>query len=324
MKGTFSYLNTERIFIEILAPNYFHGFSFSELIYMEKSRYQLIELYDHKVFGKILILDGRPQFSSLDEHIYHEILVHPAMIAHPNPKQIAILGGGDGCALREVLKYSSAEKVFLVDMDERVVEVCREYLPEINQGSFDDPRVKLMFMDAYAFIKDWNGSPFDVIIIDLTDPISLISAKLYTQEFFKLISSKLSENGILSIQCESPTISKWLFPIHFANIAATLKSVFKHVIHAREFIFSYGSDWGFSYASQSIDLESLTSDLIDRRLKERGIKTKYYCGDTHESITKLPLSIKSEIDSEKPIKLKDAMRYVEEYMDLKDKLEAIL
>lgn len=291
---------------------------------MEKSRYQLIELYRHKVFGKILILDGRPQLSSLDEHVYHEILVHPAMIAHPNPQQIAILGGGDGCALREVLKYPSVERVFLIDMDERVVEVCKKYLPEINQRSFDDPRVKLMFMDAYKFIEEWNGPLFDVIIMDLTDPISLISAKLYTQEFFNLVSSKLSGNGVLSIQCESPTTSKWLFPIHFMNIAATLRSVFKHVIHAREYIFSYGSDWGFSYASQLINLEGFTKDLIDKRLNERGIETRYYCGETHESITKLPLNIKKEIASEKPVKMKEAIRYVEEYMELKDKLEEIL
>lgn len=291
---------------------------------MEKSRYQLIELYRHKVFGKILILDGRPQLSSLDEHVYHEILVHPAMIAHPNPQQIAILGGGDGCALREVLKYPSVEKVFLIDMDERVIEVCKKYLPEINQRSFDDPRVKLMFMDAYKFIEEWNGPLFDVIIMDLTDPISLISAKLYTQEFFNLVSSKLSGNGVLSIQCESPTTSKWLFPIHFMNIAATLRSVFKYVIHAREYIFSYGSDWGFSYASQLINLEALTKDLIDKRLNERGIETRYYCGETHESITKLPLNIKKEIASEKPIKMKEAIRYVKEYMELKDKLEEIL
>lgn len=324
MKGTFSYLNTERVFIEVLAPNYFHGYSFSELIYMEKSKYQLIELYNHKVFGKILILDGRPQLSSLDEHIYHEILVHPAMIANSNPRQVAILGGGDGGALREVLKYPLVEKVLLVDMDERVIEVCKEYLPEVNRGAFDDQRVELKFMDAYTFIRDWSGSSFDVIIVDLTDPISLISAKLYTQEFFKLVSSKLLKDGILSIQCESPTISKWLFPIHFANIAATIRSVFKHVIHAREFIFSYGSDWGFTFASQLTNFKSLTKHEIDKRLNERGIKTSYYCGETHESMTRLPLSIRHEIDSAKPIRLRDAEKYVEEYMDLKNKLEKTL
>lgn len=324
MRRAFSYLNTDRIFIEVLAPNYFHGFSFSELIHMEKSKYQLIEIYDHKVFGKMLILDSRPQLSSLDEHIYHEILVHPAMIAHPDPRQVAILGGGDGCALREILKYPLVEKIFLVDLDERVIEICREYLNDINQGSFDDPRVKMVFMDAYKFIENWSGEPFDVIIMDLTDPISLISAKLYTQEFLKLVSSKLSEKGVVSTQCESPTISKWLFPINFSNIAATIKSVFKYVIHAREFIFSYGSDWGFSFASKSINLNSLSKDFVDERLKSLGIITKYYCGLTHESMTRLPLNIRNEIESEKPVKLRDAIRYTKEYMDLRERIEEIV
>ncbi|MEM2505095.1 MAG: polyamine aminopropyltransferase [Candidatus Bathyarchaeia archaeon] len=309
---TQDFLILGRISIEQLAPNYIHAYSFTKTLCVERTEYQLVEVYEHPAFGKVLILDGKPQLSTLDEHIYHEILTHPAMLAHPNPRRIAILGGGDGGVLREVLKYNSVVEVYLVDIDKMVVDICRRYLDEISRGAFNDPRVKLVYMDAYRFIEDWGGEPFDVIIMDLTDPVSLISAGLYTYESFKMISSKLSKDGILSVQSESPTFSKYIFQVHFYNIVATIKSVFKYVIVAREYIPCFGSDWGFTYASNGGYLAGLNDEIIDLELKRRNITTRYFTGRVFEAITRIPEVLDEEIAESKPVYRKDAERYVEE------------
>lgn len=301
-----------RISIEQLAPNYIHAYSFTKTLCIERTEYQLVEVYEHPVFGKMLILDGKPQLSTLDEQVYHEVLTHPAMLAHPNPRRIAIFGGGDGGILREVLKYDSVDEVYLVDIDRRVVDICRRYLGEVSQGAFDDPRVKPVYMDAYRFVEEWGGEPFDIIIMDLTDPVSLISAGLYTYESFKMISSKLSRGGVLSVQSESPTFSKYIFQVHFYNIAATVRSVFKHTILARDYIPCFGSDWGFTYASQGEYLARLNGEIIDAELKRRNISTRYFTGQIFESITRIPRALAEEVASSKPVYKRDADRYVEE------------
>ncbi|MEM2740228.1 MAG: spermidine synthase [Candidatus Bathyarchaeia archaeon] len=301
-----------RISVEQLAPNYIHAYSFIKAICIERTEYQFVEVYEHPVFGKMLILDGKPQLSILDEQVYHEVLTHPAMLAHPDPRRVAILGGGDGGVLREVLKYDSIEEVYLVDIDQRVVDICRRYLEEVSQGAFDDPRAKLVYMDAYRFVEEWRGEPFDIIVMDLTDPVSLISAGLYTYESFETISSKLSREGILSAQSESPTFSKYIFQVHFYNIAATIRSIFRHTILAREYIPCFGSDWGFTYASNGEYLTKLNGETIDAELKRRRVSTRYFTGRVFEAITRIPEVLVEEVERSKPVYMKDAERYMEE------------
>lgn len=302
-----------RVFAELIAPGYLHLFSFDRLLYVEKTRYQLLEIYEHKLFGKVLVLDGKPQLSTWDEHVYHEILVHPAMLAHPNPRRVAVLGGGDGGAVREVLKHPSVEEAYLVDVDERVVEACRRYLAEVSQGVFEDPRVKLVHRDGFKFIEEWSGEPFDVVVVDLTDPISLISIGLYTKEFFELLSSKLSAEGVVSVQSESPSFSKYNFPVNFQSIVATVGSVFEYTVAAREFIPCFGCDWGFTFASHSDRISSLTGREVDRELERRGVSTRYLSGDTFESVTRLPGELRREVEEAGVVTSRLADRYVEEY-----------
>jgi spermidine synthase len=309
---TQDFLVLGRISVEQLAPNYIHAYSFTKILCIERTEYQFVEVYEHPVFGKMLILDGKPQLSTLDEYIYHEVLTHPAMLAHPDPRRIAILGGGDGGILREVLKYDSVDEVYLVDIDRGVVDICRRYLGEISQGAFDDPRVKSVYMDAYKFIEEWRGEPFDIVIMDLTDPVSLISAGLYTYESFEAISSKLSSEGILSVQSESPTFSKYIFQVHFYNIAATIKSVFKHTILARDYIPCFGSDWGFTYASHGGYLIRLNGETVDEELRRRKIPTRYFTGRIFEAITRIPEAMIDEVGESKPVYREDADKYIEE------------
>src|SRR3970282_2718085 len=135
-------------YIDQIYRHEFHGYALSGSVYSGQSKFQTIEVVESPKFGKMLILDGKIQSAALDEHIYHEALVHPAMLMHPHPRRVLILGGGEGAALREVLRYGMVEQVVMVDLDEEVVALCRQHLPEIAGKAFEDPRATLVTEDA--------------------------------------------------------------------------------------------------------------------------------------------------------------------------------
>jgi spermidine synthase len=173
------------------------GFLIEKEIFSGKSEFQKIEIFQAKEFGKILVLDGFVQLSTKDEFVYHEMLVHPAMICHKNPKNVLIIGGGDGGALREVVKYPARE-IYLVDIDKKVIEVSKKYLPSVSKGAFDDKRLKIFIEDASKFIKKYKNF-FDVIIEDLTDP-SPVAKFCWNIKFYRNIFLALKEDGIASFQ----------------------------------------------------------------------------------------------------------------------------
>ena len=145
---------------------------------------------------------SKSQSSALDEHIYHETLVHPAMMAHGAPKTVFIGGGGEGATAREVLRWKSVEKVVMVDLDEVACKMCQEHLPEWNAGAYDDPRFEIHYKDAYAFLNDYSGPTFDVVIMDISDPIECgPGIALYFKEFYKdVLLPKMSENSVFVTQ----------------------------------------------------------------------------------------------------------------------------
>ena len=132
--------------------------------------FQHIEIGISPYFGKIIVIDGDVQSSVADEYVYHECLVHPAMLAHPNPKNVLILGGGEGATLREILKHKSVERVVMCDIDRIAIDMFKQHLPEWHQGAFDDPRTELLHRDARAYLEKAANGEFDVIISDLTEP----------------------------------------------------------------------------------------------------------------------------------------------------------
>lgn len=191
-------------------------------IYSEKSKFQKIEVLENKTFGKILRLGGCFQISELDESLYHKSLVQPAMSSHKFPREVLIIGGGDGCSLREVLKYNSVDKITLVEIDKRVVEISRRFFSRLNKYSLEDKKVEVFLEDGNDFLLK-NTNLFDIIILDLTDPDKL-SKKLYSKEFYKLVSRRLKRGGIISLHAESifyPKISR--------KILVNLKEIFKEI-----------------------------------------------------------------------------------------------
>ncbi len=195
--------------------------------------------------GTRLFLNGNLQFHSRDEYRYHEALVHPAMAAHGTPKNVLILGGGDGMAAREVLKYPSVEHVTLVELDPRMTQLFREQptLTRLNGNSLNSPKLKVVNADAFVWL-DGHDEHFDVIIIDFPDPTNFAVGKLYTTTFYELVEQHLSASGYAVVQTTSPLIARQ----SFWTVAATLEAVGLQTAPYHANVPSFG-EWGFILAS---------------------------------------------------------------------------
>lgn len=278
--------------IEWQSPTSAHLHGVKEVIYAGKSKYQNIEIVELYDFGKTLILDGKVQSSISDEYIYHEVLVHPSMITHLNPKRVLIIGGGEGATAREALKHKSVEEVVMVDLDLEVVEFCKKYLPEWNSGVFEDPRFKLVIGDGREYVEACREE-FDVVIVDVTDPLEEgPSYKLYTLEFYKAVKKALKPNGLVVTQATS---TSYTLPA-FATIVRTVNKVFRKASPYYTMVPSYTSEWGFVAASDYKVPSELNPEEVDALVKERILgKLRFYSGDSHKRIFVLDERVRSEI-----------------------------
>jgi len=197
------------------------------VIYSGRSRFQQIDIVDTRMHGRMLFLDGVGQSSERDEFIYHEMLVHPALLSHPEPKSVLVIGGAEGATLREVFRHPGIERVAMVDIDDELIEICKRHLPTWHQGSYDDPRLELITTDGRSYVQECSES-FDSIIVDLSDPLEGGPAVLlFTREFYSLLKNRLTSNGAITIQGEG--ISPQEMPLH-ACMVNTLKAVFPMVL----------------------------------------------------------------------------------------------
>jgi len=283
-----------RYFYEECSPNYIRGFKIDRLLYDGKTKYQHVKCIENEMFGKILFLDEKIQSAQIDERIYHETLVHPAMITHPNPEKVLVVGGGEGATIREVLKHTTVKEVTMVDIDEELVEICREHLPEWSEGAFDDPKTKLVFGDAREYCFD-TEEKFDVVISDLTEPLEEgLSRNLFTREFFAQLSEVLNDEGIFVLQAGStdPYYNEF-----FGSCVKTLKGIFSGVRPFRAFIFSFGFPWGFVLGIQSENQDHLTETEISARWDERGLpKLAFYRPGLHTALFTLPVYLEKGIE----------------------------
>jgi spermidine synthase len=180
-----------------------------EIVYTKDTPYQRIVITRGRA-GFQLFLNGNLQFSSTDEYRYHEALVHPAMLLANNPKRVLVLGGGDGLALREILKYSSVERVTLVDLDPEMTKLSSAFplLAKLNQNAFNDPRVQVINEDAFIWVEKTSEALYDTAIVDFPDPNTFALGKLYTTRFYRLLKSRLTENAAVSVQSTSPMFAR--------------------------------------------------------------------------------------------------------------------
>jgi len=280
-------------FSDHISPDLTALHSLKDRIYSGRTKFQSVDIIDTDSFGVCLVLDGKIQSSEADEFIYHEALVHPAMVTHPCPEKVFIAGGGEGATLREVLAHKTVKKAVMVDIDEEVVNLCRRFLPSWHQNAFDDPRTELYFADARKYLEE-SRDKFDVIIIDLVDPLEEGPARLlYTQEFYQIVKQRLQPNGIISVQAEP---SEWGNLDNFVAIANTLRNVFPIARPYQAHIPSFLSLWGFMAASQTLDPAELTPEEIDSRISKRiSKKLKSYDGLTHQAMFTIPKHIRQQL-----------------------------
>ena len=288
-----------RWFIEALSPEEGHLHGIRRVLFSTQTPFQSLDIMELGSYGKALVLDGKVQSSLLDEFIYHETLVHPAMLVHPAPKQVFIVGGGEGATLREVLRHPTVERALMVDIDEEVVTRCKEFLPEWHKGSFDDPRAEVRFLDARQYLEE-TKERFDVIIIDISEPVEEGPAYLlFTKEFYQIVYRCLTDRGIIALQAGPVSLSDLSC---FTAIHQTLLSVFPVVAPYWASIPSFALPWGFSVASKRPDPRDLGPEAIDRLILERiGPDLLYYDGLTHQMSFLLPKYLRQRMEEEKRI-----------------------
>jgi spermidine synthase len=283
-------------FLDFLSADEGHMHGVKTILYAKQTKFQQMEIMETVSYGRCLILDGKMQSSERDEFIYHEALVHPAMLTHPAPKRVFVVGGGDGATLREILRHKSVEHVLMVDIDQEVVESCKKYLPEWHQGAFDDPRVELKFFDARKYLEE-TQERYDIIIIDISEPVEEGPAYLlYTREFYNIVINRLSKEGIISLQAGTTALTNLL---NFSSVYQTLKSVLPIVSPYEACIPSFGLPWGFALASKKFHPQEFSNEEIDRRIKERVVgELRYYDAQIHQGQFLLPKHVRRTIEKE--------------------------
>ncbi len=252
-----------------------------------RTRYQEIMLVDFEELGRGLVIDNYIQSTEADEHIYHESLVHPALITHPGPKRVLIIGGGEGATLREVLKHNCVEEAVMVDIDGELVEFAKKYLEVMHQGSFNDPRARVIIMDGKDYVAKQPDGSFDAVVVDLTDPYSSEIAKsLYSVEFYREIHRILRDNGIMVTQAGNSFFYNKVYEWVYNN----LSEVFPITMEYETWVPSFGYTCNFIIGSKKYDPRSLDEEEVNRRIKERGLKLRYYCGRVHMAYIYKPIT----------------------------------
>lgn len=272
--------------VQYIAPHTWVYMSVRRIFVNERTKYQHVLIVELEDFGKALFLDGILQSAQVDEYIYHESLVHPAMVTVGNPERVLILGTGEGAALREVVKYSSVKEVVTVDIDYELINYVKEYLKEFHNDSFKDPRVKEIYQDAVDYVRNTvtTGEKFDVVIMDLTDPYgSEIGAKVYSVDVIRGIYSMLNDNGALIVQAGS----SFLFPREYGLVYDTVKLIFPLVTEYQVWVPSFMYSESFILATKGVNPIKLSSDIVDATLRINGVKTRFYNGKVHSALMAL-------------------------------------
>lgn len=221
------------------------GLAVRERLWSGRSAFQEIEVLDTDAFGRVLVLDGIFQTSERDEHVYHEMLVHPALCTAPDVRRVLVIGGGDGGTVREVLRHPGVERVVQVEIDADVVEVSKRFLPSIGGTAWDDSRLDLRIGDGVAFVRDGDSPPFDVIVLDGSDPIGP-SSGLFDHAFYRDCARALTPNGVFVAQTESPFLHRELY----GEIVGALRSAFGHAASCFAPVPLYSAGpWSFTLAS---------------------------------------------------------------------------
>ena len=245
-------------------------------LHTEQTPFQKLDMVETAEFGNMLILDGMVMTTQKDEFVYHEMVAHVPLFTHPKPENVLVVGGGDGGVIREVLKHPSVKKATLVEIDGKVIEYSKKYLPEIA-GKLDDPRVEVKVDDGFMHIAQ-SENEYDVIMVDSTEPVGP-AVNLFTKGFYAGIANALKEDGIFVAQTDNP----WFKADLIHNVYRDVKEVFPITRLYTSNIPTYPSGlWTFTLGSKQYDPLAVSDDRF------HDIETKYYTKELHKACFVLP------------------------------------
>lgn len=248
-----------------------------KVLHEEVTEFQHLQVLDTTTFGRMLVLDNAIQTTIKDEFVYHEMISLPAINTHPAPRKVLVIGGGDGGAIREIAKHPLVEKATLVEIDGKVVEYSKKYLPEISVALDNNPKVEVLIEDGIKHIHE-HKNYYDVILVDSTDPVGP-AVGLFAADFYRGIYDALKEDGIFVAQTESPFFNQSLIK----NVYKDIKTIFPIAKHYLAFIPTYPSGmWSFTMGSKKYDPETIEKAQI------ADTNTRYYNADVHFGAFKLP------------------------------------
>lgn len=284
-------LDSNKWFTEIF-QNEGTGFSLKikSKCHEEQSKYQFLEIFETETFGNLMVIDGCVMLTTRDNFLYHEMMSHPALFTHPEPKNVVIIGGGDCGTLKEVLKHPSVQKVTQVDIDERVTRLSEQFFPELCTSN-DDPRAELLFDDGIKWVKNAPAGSIDVIIIDSTDPVGPAEG-LFAVDFYRDCYKALAENGIVVQQSESPLLHSESI---IKKVHQDMKTVGFETTHTLPFpqpVYPTGW-WSATMALKSGSVSALRTQDIE----SKSFDTEYYNLGIHQGALATPEFMKKVLAS---------------------------
>lgn len=255
-----------------------------EILFRKQSPYQRVSVLETTSYGKMLTLDSMVMCTERDEAHYHEMIAHPTMLAHKNVKNVLVIGGGDGGTIREVLKHQGVEKVTMVEIDEEVINACKEHLPTIS-SEFNNPKLNLLVEDGIQFVANAAPSSYDLIIIDGSDPVGPAEG-LFTNKFYQNCYNALNENGVLVAQGESPMFNSKVF----VELNHCLKTIFEanKVDTLLFYVPTYPTGmWSFQIASKgNVSVKDGIDNLAEEFIANNNLS--YYNKNIHHAAFALP------------------------------------
>jgi spermidine synthase len=268
--------------VERLHDDHAQALRIDRLLYDSETAHKRIRVFENPTFGRVMTLDGVVQVTEADNFIYHEMLTHVPIFAHGAARRVLIIGGGDGGMAREVLKHDSVEHVTMVEIDAGVVEFCREYLPDISAGAFDDPRLDLVIADGADFMRQ-DSNAYDVIIVDSTDPVGP-GEVLFTDSFYGHARRRLAPGGILVTQNGVP----FLQGAELTGTMRAFQSLFADATCYLATVPTYaGGPMAFGWGTDGTARE-VSAETLAERVAAAGIATGYYTPEVHRAAFALP------------------------------------
>jgi spermidine synthase len=261
-----------------------YGLAVKEQVFEGQSDFQKVEVLDTMHFGRVLVIDGVFMTSEREEFLYHEMLVHPALCTAPRIRRVLIIGGGDGGTAREVLRHPEVEEVRMVEIDPVVVDASKAHLPTL--GAWDDPRLDVRIADGIAYLRDTDDPPWDVILLDGTDPIGP-GEGLFNASFYRSVKNNLADGGVFALQSESPLLDRV-----FHEIQDTLEDTFRgvHPYFGPVPLYSAGV-WSWTYATEGADPMAI-DDIRASRIES---VSKAYNRELHRAAFVKPQYVKKRL-----------------------------